>query len=76
MGKGNSFRNAPRFDGTGFQRWKVLRKAHLQPMGLNIWRTVSEGIKNTTQPERQNDVIAKSIILSSLGDSVFKCVYL
>ena len=44
-------------------------------MGLNIWRTVSEGIKNTTQPGRQNDVIAKSIILSSLGDSVFNRVF-
>ena len=32
-------------------------------------------MKNTTQQEKQNDVIAKSIILFSLGDSVFNCVF-
>ena len=69
------FRNAPRFDGTGFQRWKVLMKSHLQTTGLNVRRVVSEEMKNTTQQEKQNDVIAKSIILFSLGDSVFNCVF-
>ena len=69
------FGNAPRFDGTSFQRWKVLMKAHLQTTGLDVWRVVSEGMKNTTQQEKQNDVIAKSIILFSLGDSVFNRVF-
>ena len=32
-------------------------------------------MKNTTQQEKQNDVIAKSIILFSLGDSVFNRVF-
>ena len=65
----------PRFDGTGFQRWKILMQAHLQAMGLNIWRVVSEGIKNNGHQERQHDVTAKCIILSSLSDNVFNRVY-
>src|SRR6185312_7136010 len=69
------FRPAPRFDGTGFQRWKVLMQAHLQETGLNIWRVVSEGIKNNGQQEKQYDVTAKCIILSSLSDNVFNRVY-
>ena len=69
------FGNTPRFDGTGFQRWKVLMKAHLQTTGLDVWRVVSEGITNTSRKEKQNDVIVKSIILSSLGGSVFNHVF-
>ena len=69
------FRPAPRFDGTGFQRWKVLMQAHLQAMGLNVWRVVSEGVKNNGQQEKQYDVTAKCIILSSLSDNVFNRVY-
>ena len=69
------FGNTPRFDGTGFQRWKVLMKAHLQTTGLDVWRVVSEGITNTSRKEKQNDVIIKSIILSSLGDSMFNRVF-
>ena len=71
----NPFRPAPRFDGTGFQRWKVLMQAHLQATGLNVWRVVSEGVKNNGQQEKQYDVTAKCIILSSLSDNVFNCVY-
>ena len=69
------FGNTPRFDGTGFQHWKVLMKAHLQTTGLDVWRVVSEGITNTSRKEKQNDVIAKSIILYSLSDSVFNGVF-
>ena len=69
------FGNTPRFDGTGFQHWKVLMKAHLQTTGLDVWRVVSEGITNTSRKEKQNDVIVKSIILSSLGGSVFNHVF-
>ena len=68
------FRPAPRFDGTGFQRWKVLMQAHLQAMGLNIWRVVSEGIKNNGHQEKQHDVTGKCIILFSLSDNVFNRV--
>jgi len=64
------FRPAPRFDGTSFQCWKVLMQAHLQATGLNIWRVVSEGVKNNGQQEKQYDVTAKCIILSSLSDNV------
>jgi len=69
------FRPTPRFDGTGFQRWKVLMQAHLQATGLNVWRVVSEGVKNNGQQEKQYDVTAKCIILSSLSDNVFNRVY-
>ena len=69
------FRPAPRFDDTGFQRWKVLMQAHLQATGLNIWRVVSEDVKNNGQQEKQYDVTAKCIILSSLSDNVFNRVY-
>ena len=71
----NPFRPAPRFDGTGFQRWKILMQAHLQATGLNVWRVVSEGVKNNGQQEKQNDVTDKCIILSSLSDNVFNRVY-
>jgi hypothetical protein len=66
---------APWFDGTGFQCWKVLMQAFLQARGLNVWRVVSEGMKNDGHQERQYDVIAKSIILSSLCDNVFHRVF-
>ena len=69
------FRPAPRFDGTGFQRWKVLMQTHLQATRLNIWRVVSEGIKNNSHQEKQYDVTAKCTILSSLSDNVFNHVY-
>ena len=69
------FRNAPQFDDTGFQRWKVLMQAHLQATGLNVWRVVSEGIKNNGHQEKQHDVTVKCIILSSLSDNMFNRVY-
>ena len=69
------FRPAPRFDGTGFQWWKVLIQAHLQATELNVQRVVSEGIKNNGQQEKQHDVTAKCIILSSLCDNWFNRVY-
>ena len=50
-------------------------EVHLQPTGLDVWRVVSEGIQNTSRREKQNDVIAKNIILSSLGDSMFNRVF-
>ena len=65
------FRSAPRFNGTGFQRWKVLMQTHLQATGLNVWRVVSEAVKNDGQQEKEYDVTAKCIILSSLSDNVF-----
>ena len=65
----------PRFDGTGFQRWKILMQSHLQAKGLNVWRVTSEGIKSKSQQEKQYDVIVKCAILSSLGDNVFNRVF-
>ena len=50
-------------------------QAHLQATGLNVWRVVSEGVKNNGQQEKQHDVTAKCIILSSLSDNVFNRVY-
>ena len=50
-------------------------QAHLQATGLNVWRVVSEGIKNNGHQEKQHDVTAKCIILSSLSDNVFNRVY-
>ena len=43
--------------------------------GLNVWRVVSGGIKNNGQQEKQYDVTAKCIILSSLSDNVFDRVF-
>ena len=65
----------PRFDGTGFQRWKILMESHLQTKGLNVWRVTSEGMKNKGQQDKQFDAIAKCAILSSLGDTVFNRVF-
>ena len=50
-------------------------QAHLQATGLEVWNVVSEGVKFKTLKEKQNDVIAKSIILSFLSDNVFNHVY-
>ena len=50
-------------------------EAHLQTMGLNVWRVVSEGTKSNSQQERQYDATVKSIILSSLNENVFNRVY-
>ena len=66
---------SPRFDGTGFQQWKLLMQSHLQAKCLNVWRVTSEGVKSKSQQERQYDAIAKCAILSSLGDTVFNRVF-
>ena len=66
---------APFFDGTGFPRWKVLIQAHLQARGLHVWRVTELCMKNENKAERQYDVVAKSILLSSLCDSVFNHVF-
>ena len=65
----------PRFDGTCFQRWKILMQSHLQAKGLNVWRVTSEGTKSNNQQERQYDAIAKCAILNSLGENVFNRVF-
>ena len=65
----------PRFDGTGFQRWKILMQSHLQAKGLNVWRVTSEGMKGNSQQQKQYDAIAKCAILNSLGDNVFNRVF-
>jgi hypothetical protein len=66
---------APHFDGTGYPRWKVLMEAYLQARDLDVWRVTDEGMKNGTRNEKQFDVIAKSIILSSL-DVAFSIEFL
>ena len=50
-------------------------ESHLQAKGLNIWRVISEGMKNKDQQEKQFDAIAKYIILSSLDDKIFNRVF-
>ena len=65
----------PRFDGTGFQQWKILFQSHLQAKGLNVWRVTSEGMKNKGQQEKQFDAIAKCVILSSLENKIFNRVF-
>ena len=76
LGEGmDSLGPPPRFDGTGFQRQKILMQSHLQAKGLNVWRVTSEGMKGKSQQERQYDAIAKCAILSSLGENVFNRVF-
>jgi hypothetical protein len=52
-------------------------EAYLQAKDLDVWRVTNEGMKNGTKKEKQFDVIAKSIILSSLdvgvSNRVFNC---
>ena len=74
-GEGMSTDRAPFFDGMGFPRWKVLMQEHLQARGLDVWRVTELGKKNETKAERQYDVIAISILLSSLCDSIFNRVF-
>jgi hypothetical protein len=66
---------APHLDGTGYPQWKVLMEAYLQAKDLDVWRVTDEGMKNGTKKEKQFDVIAKSIILSSLYVGVFNRVF-
>jgi hypothetical protein len=46
-------------------------EAYLEARDLDVWRITNEGMKNGTKKEKQFDVIANSIILSSLDVSVF-----
>ena len=56
LGEGMDSRGPPpRFDGTGFQRWKILMQSHLQVKGLNVWRVTSEGTKSNSQQEKLSD---------------------
>ena len=71
----DSLGTPPRFDGTGFQRWKILMQSHLQAKGLTIWRVTSEGMKGNNQQEKQYDAIAKCAILNSLGENIFNRVF-
>jgi hypothetical protein len=66
---------APHFDGTGYPRWKVLMEAYLQARDLDVWRVTDEGMRNGTNKEKEFDVIAKSIILSSLNVGIFNIVF-
>jgi hypothetical protein len=66
---------APHFDGTGYPQWKVLMEAFLQAKDLEVWRVTGEGMKNGTKKEKQFDVIAKSIILSSLDVGIFNRIF-
>jgi hypothetical protein len=66
---------APHFDGTGYPRWKVLMKAYLQAKDLDVWRVTDESMRNGTKKEKQFDMIAKSIILSSLDVAIFNRVF-
>ena len=76
VGEGmDSLEPPPRFDGTGFQRWKVLMEPHLQAKGLNVWRVTSERMTGNSQQDKQHDALAKCAILSSLGDNVFNRVF-
>jgi len=65
----------PRFDGTGFQWWKILIESHLLAKGLNVWRVTCEGMKNNGHQGKQFDAIAKCVILSALEDNVFNRVF-
>jgi hypothetical protein len=66
---------APHFDGTGYPRWKVLMEAYLQARDLDVWRVTDERMRNGTKKEKQFDVIAKIIILSSLDVGVLNRVF-
>jgi hypothetical protein len=66
---------APHFDGMGYPRWKVLMEAFLQARDLDVWKVTDEGMKNGNRKEKQFDVIAKSIILSSLDVGIFNRVF-
>jgi hypothetical protein len=51
-------------------------EAYLQAKDLDVWRVTDEGMKNGTKKEKQFDVIANSIILSSIDVSVFNRVFI
>jgi hypothetical protein len=71
----NTLNLAPHFDGTGYARWKVLMEAYLRAKDLDVCRVTGEGMRNDTKKEKQFDVIAKSIILSSLDVGIFNRVF-
>jgi hypothetical protein len=50
-------------------------EAYLQAKDLDVWRVTDGGMRNGTKKEKQFDVIAKSIILSSLDVGVFNRVF-
>jgi hypothetical protein len=65
----------PHFDGTSYPWWKVLMEAYLQAKDLDVWRVTDEGMRKGTKKEKQFDVIAKSIILSSLDVGIYNRVF-
>jgi hypothetical protein len=50
-------------------------EAYLQAKDIDVWRVTNEGMRNGTKNEKQFDVIAKIIILSSLDVGVFNRVF-
>jgi hypothetical protein len=50
-------------------------EAYLQAKDLDVWRVTDEGMSNGTEKEKQFDVIAKSMILSSLDVGVLNRVF-
>jgi hypothetical protein len=50
-------------------------EAYLQAKDLDVWRVTDEGMRNGTKKEKQFDVIAKSIISSSLDVGVLNRVF-
>jgi hypothetical protein len=50
-------------------------EAYLQAKDLDVCRVTDEGMKNSTKKEKQFDLIAKSIILSSLDVGVFNRIF-
>jgi hypothetical protein len=50
-------------------------EAYLQARDLDVWRVTDEGMRNGTNKEKEFDVIAKSIILSSLNVGIFNIVF-
>jgi hypothetical protein len=50
-------------------------EAYLESKDLDVWRVTDEGMTNGTKKEKQFDVIAKSIILSSLDVGIFNRVF-
>jgi hypothetical protein len=48
---------------------------YIQAKDLDVCRVTDEGMKNSTKKEKQFDLIAKSIILSSLDVGVFNRIF-
>ena len=58
--EGLSTNRAPRFDGSNHTFWKIKMELYLQSLGMNIWKSVKDGLEflKDVDESEENDKIS------------------